>query len=133
MKKTYFTLMIIAVLIQFCSGQTFDPALANRLQAKLDSMRSAQNIKGISAAVIQPGQGMWQGVSGLSHAGFPITKHMEFGIASNSKLFTATTLMKLVENNRLNLNDPLHFWLPYYPNVDSNITIRQLLNHVSGL
>jgi D-alanyl-D-alanine carboxypeptidase len=133
MQKIYYILFVLVALVQNSKGQVFDPVLANKLQIKLDSMRLAHNIKGVSVTVIQPGQGMWQGVTGVSHAGVPITKHMEFGIASNSKLFTAATLMKLVEHKRLNLNDPLHFWLPTYPNIDSNITIRQLLNHISGI
>lgn len=48
-------------------------------------------------------------------------------------MFTAAAVLQLVEEGRLNLEDPLHKWLPAYPYIDSTITIRQLLNHTSGL
>ena len=76
---------------------------------------------------------MWKGIAGDSYSGFPITSGMEFGIASNTKLFTGVIVLKLSENNIINLDDSLHEWLPTFANVDSNITIRQLLNHTSGL
>ena len=128
-------LLIILVTIFFANSfaQTFNSALAKKLQSSLDSVRTSTGIKGISASVFYPGQGMWKGVSGESYANTPITQDMEFGIGSNTKLFTAVALLKLVENNLLNLNDSLHQWLPPYNNIDPKITIRQILNHVSGI
>lgn len=133
MNKFLYFLIGCLLLPQLSFGQNIEPALAATLQFKLDSLKAAQNFRGVSASVIFPGQGMWQGVSGLSHAGAPITADMEFGIGSNTKLFTAVTLLKLVENGLISLEDSLHEWLPIYPNIDSNITIRQILNHVSGI
>lgn len=118
----------------YAQSQTFNPLLAAKLQFTLDSLvGSFANTKGMSASVYYPGQGIWNGVSGLSYAGQPITSDMLFGIASNAKLFTAALLLKLEEQNMLNLDDSLHEWLPAFQYVDSNITIRQLLSHRSGL
>ncbi len=91
------------------------------------------NIKGMSASVYLPGQGMWKGVSGLSHTGVPINSDMEFGIASNTKLFVSTVMLKLAENNQINLDAAIGTWLPAHPNINSAITVRQLLNHTSGI
>jgi D-alanyl-D-alanine carboxypeptidase len=131
-------LLRIALLFwvaQTASGQTFNSNLGTKLQMRLDSMVTmfSFNTKGISASVYCPGQGIWKGVSGISFSGHPITSDMEFGIASNSKLFTAVTMLILAENNILSLNDPLSKWLPDFTNVNSSITIRQLLNHTSGV
>lgn len=115
------------------NSQTFDPVLANELQNKIDSIRTANNLKGISACVIYPGVGTWKGVTGISHTGLPITSDMEFGIGSNTKLFTGVLLLKLAEDNIIQLGDSLHQYLPPFITIDSNITIRQLLNHTSGL
>ena len=41
--------------------------------------------------------------------------------------------MKLAQNNIIHLDDSLHQYLPSFTNIDPNITIRQLLNHTSGL
>jgi D-alanyl-D-alanine carboxypeptidase len=133
MKKTASILLTLLSFTFILNAQTFDPVLANKLQNKIDSIRTANNLKGISASVIYPGVGTWKGVTGISHAGFPITSYMEFGIGSNTKLFTGVLLLKLAENNIINLNDSLHQYLPSFNNINPNITIRQLLNHTSGL
>jgi len=132
--RTKITLLIAIVLLSlFARTQTFNPVMASKLQNVIDSLRIAYNIKGISASVIYPGEGMWQGVTGQSYSGVPITTDMVFGIGSNTKLFTAVILLKLSESNIIKIDDSLYKWLPPIANVDSNITIRQLLNHTSGI
>lgn len=126
-------LLLFLISLRFSAAQSFDPLLASRLQTSLDSMRLANNVKGISACIIYPGTGTWKGVSGISHGGTPIHSDMEFAIASNTKLFTGVLLLKLAESNLLDLDDSLHQYLPPLNNIDSNITLRQLLNHTSGL
>lgn len=58
---------------------------------------------------------------------------MTLGIASNSKIYTAVLMLKLQEENVLKLDDSIKKWLPTYKNINPNITIRQLLNHTSGI
>lgn len=133
MKKTFIVLITLLTLVFSGKAQNFDPVLVSELQNKIDSIRIAGNLKGISASVIYPGMGTWKGVTGVSHTGTPITSDMLFGIASNTKLFTGVLLLKLAENNTIQLDDSLHQYLPTFNNIDSNITIRQLLNHTTGL
>jgi D-alanyl-D-alanine carboxypeptidase len=133
MKRFSICILSLFLWVQFSHGQTFNHTLSVKLQNKLDSLKTAYNIKGISASVFCPGQGLWQGVSGQSYRGVPITKEMEFGIGSNTKLFTAVAILKLAENNLLNIDDHLYKWLPTIINIDSNITIKQILNHTSGI
>jgi D-alanyl-D-alanine carboxypeptidase len=116
----------------------FDTVLAARLQFLLDSMwnyyiYNGYHLKGVSAAVLIPWMGTWTGVAGYSHNIIEITPGMKFAIASNTKLFIATMMLKLAEQNVLNLDDSLHRWLPHIQYVDSTTTIRQLLNHTSGI
>jgi len=131
----FFTLLWLTTTAQpqLVVAQSFDPILASRLQNKIDSFRTANNLKGISVGVFYPGMGTWKGVTGISHTGTPMTSDLLFGIASNTKLFTGVLLLKLAENNIVHLNDSLRQYLPAFNHVDSNITIRQLLNHTSGL
>jgi CubicO group peptidase (beta-lactamase class C family) len=137
MKTLYFYLQFHALLFILppAKAQTFNPLLASMLQDTLTTYASAfSSIKGMSASVYIPSQGLWQGISGVSYAGHPITQGMEFGIASNSKLFASTAILILQENGILNLNDNLSMWLPSLnPHINPNITIRQLLNHTSGV
>ncbi|MFZ4543587.1 MAG: serine hydrolase [Saprospiraceae bacterium] len=133
MKRIVYLVLLLAGISHFAFGQTLNSKLSTLLQMKLDSIRSAYNLKGISASIIYPGQGVWQGTSGISFANVPIQPGMEFGIGSNTKLFTAVALLQLAEKNLVNIDDSLHRWLPDFENVDRNISIRQLLNHTSGL
>ncbi len=134
MKKLYLLFFLLLQGVFISKAQTFDRNLAAKLQNTLDSIRRAENIQGISACVFYPGQGYWKGVSGESYAGVPITTDMRFHIASNTKTFTAVLLLKLVENGMVDLDDHVSKWLPdYNDNIDPDISIRQLLNHTSGV
>jgi D-alanyl-D-alanine carboxypeptidase len=132
--KHLIRIVLFFIILQSAKAQSFNPQLAARLQDTLNKYCTLiTNIKGMSAGVYLPGQGIWKGSYGLSHAGQPITADKVFGIASNSKLFVAAAMLKLAENNIISLDDSLHEWLPTYPNINPNITIRQLLNHKSGV
>lgn len=133
LKKFIQPLCLIFGLAFWSHAQPFDPILASQLQSTLNQFRTGNNLKGISASVFIPGSGTWTGVSGISHTGVPVSPAMQFGIGSNTKLFTGVLLLKLSESNLLQLDDPIHEYLPPLNHVDSNITIRQLLNHTSGL
>lgn len=55
-----------------------------------------------------------------------------YNIASMSKQFTAACVLLLQQDGKLNIDDKLSKYLPDFPNGD-RITIRELLNHTSGL
>lgn len=132
----YLMVMGIAML-QTVEAQTFDPNLSALLQFKLDSLVTAfsanGNTKGVSIGIYCPGQGYWSGVSGISHAGVNLTPDMKQGLASNSKLFIGVTMLKLDEQQIIDLDSPISTWLDPIPNVNPAITVRQLLNHTSGI
>lgn len=67
----------------------------------------------------------------------PMKSDYRFRIGSVTKTFTATTVLQLVGENRVQLDDSIEKWLPGLiqgNGYDGNqITIRQLLNHTSGI
>ncbi|HDX9655991.1 TPA: beta-lactamase family protein [Bacillus toyonensis] len=67
----------------------------------------------------------------------PVKSDYRFRIGSVTKTFTATTVLQLVGENRVQLDDSIEKWLPGLiqgNGYDGNqITIRQLLNHTSGI
>jgi len=132
-----FLKITIVLLCLSCSNESpptaSDPTLAEQLQKALDDGISNYDGKGVSVAVIIPGQEMWAGTSGISHGTTSITEDMLFSAGSITKMFTAATIMQLAEENKLSLDDSLYEWISNYSNIDSTITIRQLLNHTSGL
>ncbi len=131
--KRHFAVTLFAVFILGTSAYSFDSTLSAKLQFTLDSIRTSQNFKGVSASVIIPGHGLWQGVSGVSHGSVNIQPGMYLGIGSNTKTFMSVLALKLAEMNVIKLEDSLCKWIPQFIFVDSTITIRQLLNHTSGV
>ena len=64
----------------------------------------------------------------------PVKTDTKFRLASVTKQFTATLIMQLVENGKINLDGKLIEYLPYYrKDVGERITIRQILSHTAGL
>ena len=61
----------------------------------------------------------------------PINTNSTFHIASTSKTFTAMAILKLWEEGKIELDKPVASYLPRFPY--SEITIRMLLNHRSGI
>lgn len=54
-------------------------------------------------------------------------------IASASKWLTAATMMTLVDEGRISLDDPVSKWLPDFTGTTGDATIRQLLSHTAGI
>jgi D-alanyl-D-alanine carboxypeptidase len=133
--------LVLTILLYSCAQpdrtiatlDTDELPFAQDLQRVLDLSVRIAGGTGISAAVVIPGQGTWTGVSGSSEPSKPIAPDMLFDIASIGKNFVAILVCQLAEEGRLSLDDPLSKWLPDYPNIDNTITIRQLLNHTSGI
>jgi D-alanyl-D-alanine carboxypeptidase len=113
----------------------FDPQLSDALQKALEEAARIQNADNISASLYISDQCFWEGTAGVTkpEPSFLVESDMLFGFASITKTFVAAIVLQLVEENKLELDDPLGKWLEQYPNIDANITIRQLLNHGSGI
>jgi D-alanyl-D-alanine carboxypeptidase len=136
-KKLFFAFIVLTFLHAMCFKSTAPKKLpfSQELQDVLDNGLKTTGGTGVSAAVIVSGRGEWMGVSGMSEpkTAEAIKPNMWFDIASVGKTFTSALVLQLAEERRLTLDDPLHKWLPDFPNIDNTVTIRQLLNHTSGI
>lgn len=56
-----------------------------------------------------------------------------YRIGSITKQFTSAAIMRLIERGKLSLDDPMSKYLPDVPLHGHTVTIRQLLNHTSGI
>jgi len=72
------------------------------------------------------------GMANLEYS-IPITPATIFHMASVSKQFTAYSIVLLAAQGKLQLEDDIHKYLPWFPNLKEKITIRHLLNHTSGI
>ncbi|MBA6390946.1 beta-lactamase family protein [Colwellia sp. BRX10-3] len=105
----------------------------DELTVTLEQIRIKNDIPSMAVAIISSGE-----VTYIKGFGFldemqtqPTTDESLFRIASISKLFTAQAVMQLVEDEKLGLNEKVGQYLPSFKN--SNITIKQLLTHSSGV
>ncbi len=105
---------------------------AKVLQTILDLSARAFRGQGVSAAVVTE-QGHWTGASGASEPGRPIGTDMLFNIGSIGKNFLAALILQLTEEGKLSLDDRIAAWGLGSPTIDQRITVRQLLNHTSGV
>lgn len=104
------------------------------LQKRLDGIRRKYAIPGVSVAITFPDGATWVGTSGVADVArdVPVTPDTAFAIASVTKTFTAALVMVLAEEGRLSLDASVRSYLPDL-RIDRKITIRQLLDHTSGL
>jgi CubicO group peptidase (beta-lactamase class C family) len=72
------------------------------------------------------------GMADLEH-GSAITTATPFYMASVSKQFTAMSILLLVEDGKIQLDEPVRKYLPALPAYASAVTVRHLLQHTSGV
>lgn len=108
----------------------------------IDSFLSQQvhrhRIPGLAVGIVDHNRVVHQaGFGAADDHGHPVTPDTRFVLASVSKPVTATAVMQLVEAGRVDLDAPVQRYLPAFLLADREaagaITVRQLLNHTSGL
>lgn len=148
MKKTLLVFVILLVTIfQSCSTTAFKQHIeadfsVNGFFEKVDSIvinkMNHYNIPGLSIGLIRNDSIIYTkgyGVRSIKNDNL-VTENTVFHTASISKLFTAVAIMKLIEQNAITIDDKLVDILPELQYDDKrvrDITIKNLLNHTSGL
>ncbi|MFG2062714.1 serine hydrolase domain-containing protein [Micromonospora sp. NPDC048871] len=124
----------IAVLPASAAAQPDRPDRAE-LRAALTAVPEA-GVPGVLAEV-REGRHDWRGAAGQAYLTRPrpMQPQMRHRIGSITKTFVATTVLQLVDEGRLGLDDPIGKWLPdTVPGERGDqVTVRMLLNHTSGI
>jgi len=128
-----------------------DPERARNIDLVLERYVEEGRIAGAVALVMRDGQVVYEGVAGWAdiEAGRPMTADAIFRIASQTKAITSALVMMLVEEGRINLNDPITRWMPTFANstvavtgedgevefvrARRAITVQDLLTHTAGI
>lgn len=130
--------LILCVLLGGCaSTSSATESLANTLRA-VDSLFSAYaspDAPGASFVVVKNGQEILRGAYGLAEleSRTRATPKSQFRLASLTKQFTAMAIMLLVEEGKLHYDDRVADVLPGFPSYLSEVRVRHLLNHTSGI
>src|SRR5437868_5853849 len=127
-RRIRFLIMVLLCCIH-CSTYAFhlnsEKILNEKIQNTLDVDRIKYHLPALSVSIELPNNFTRNYVSGYYSLSEKkkITPDTLFQIGSITKTFTATIIFKLVEENKLNVNDKLIKWLPQYPRW-KNITVK---------
>lgn len=124
----FYCLLFTLLGTHFVNAQTIA-----ELDAKLQEVATAHKLKGISASVRFADGSVWNHAVGKDGADKNLHPDMLFEMGSITKSFTASIILQLTQEGKLSLNDSLHRFFDTLVNIDSSITIKQLLNHTSGI
>lgn len=115
------------------AGGTAPDPHDQQLQDRLDSVVATGAVGAL--AQVRDGRHRWRGTSGMAEVGTPrpVPVTGRFRAGSVTKTFVAVVVLQLADERRLDLDDPVDRWLPGVVPNGAPITIRQLLNHTSGL
>ncbi|MEQ1352587.1 MAG: serine hydrolase domain-containing protein [Candidatus Acidiferrum sp.] len=112
---------------------------ADALSAKVDEYVTAEmqreKIPGLSLGVMRDGKLIYSRGYGLANVELdvPVKPDTIFQTGSVGKQFTATAVMMLVEEGKISLDDKISKYFPGSPPAWKEITVRNLLNHTSGI
>lgn len=142
-------LVLLALLLSACQpiqpveapakGTTeLDADMQATLDGIVENWMAGTNTPGMALTVVKDGQIVYSKGFGVMQVGTgqPVTPQTLFHMASISKTFVATALMRLVEDGKLDLDARLVDILPYFTMADERykkITIRQMMAHLSGI
>jgi len=123
--------------IQTDQESIFSGSIIEILNHSFDSITSlSTEVKGFTASMLLPDNTLWKRARGVAKE-LPVpdslTSDNLMGMGSITKTFVATTLLMMMEDGLLNLEDSIGMYLEAYPNIPGDATIRQLLSHRTGI
>jgi CubicO group peptidase (beta-lactamase class C family) len=129
---------IVAVLLLVTADGTPAQSPETSTAKKIDAVFSgvtSPDAPGLAVLVRQNGQPVFERGYGVRDLGSKarIDPHSNFRLASFTKQFTAMAIMLLVHDGKLRYDESLAEIFPDFPAYGKSITIRNLLNHTSGL
>ena len=129
---------IALVMAAACGEPPLEPVVVapveglQGFEASLDNIRVGLKIPGLAAAIAEGGEIVWSRGFGLADVeqGRPATDTTSFYVASVTKSVAAIVLMQLVEEGRVNLDDPI---TDYGVNLAANgvVTVKHVFSHTS--
>ncbi|MCC6396983.1 MAG: serine hydrolase [Bacteroidetes bacterium] len=131
--------MVLLVFAMAAATALAQKVSTDNIDAVVERALAAFDVPGISLAIVKDGRVVVTKGYGLKTVGSQekVDARTLFGIASNTKAFTATALGLLVEEGKIEWDAPVARYLPWFqladPYVTREMTIRDLLVHRSGL
>jgi len=130
-ETVYLSAVLLFLLFLLCSFSIYADNVDDYVKAQMQQ----RHIPGAAIAVVRNGKIVKAEGYGLASVefGVPATKETVFEIGSITKQITATAIMLLVEEGKINLDERISKYLPNAPESWNNVTVRNLLTHTSGI
>ena len=130
MKPLIFFLLLTSFLLPLTTIAQLDS-----VDAFIASQMKQQGIMGLSIGIVKNGKVVMAKGYGQANIelNVPATEETVYKIGSVSKQFVAVGVMKLVQEGKIKVSDPVKKFIKNAPSTWNAITIRHLLNHTSGL
>ena len=138
-RPTFLSLLLAAAAIHAPAQtvDTIDPALRSQVDRIAAQVLETTGVPSASIAVVQHGKLVYTHAYGSARVAtatspaVPATPEMRYSIGSISKQFTATAILLLQEQGKLNLDDQVGKYIPGLTR-GNEVTIREILSHTSG-
>ncbi|WP_298778563.1 serine hydrolase [uncultured Polaribacter sp.] len=126
------------IILSFFCVLFFNVSHAQSLESKIDKIVSNQfksNETGVAALVAKDGKIIYRKAFGKANLELDVnmTPDNVFEVGSITKQFTAVSILILLEEGKLKLDDEITKFIPDYPTNGNKITIHHLLTHTSGI
>lgn len=137
MQRLWAAILLVALTagMSVHAADAIDAATRERIDAIVLGLMQQQRIPGAAVLVARGGEPVYIKGYGLADVenGVPVTPQTVFQSGSVGKMFTATGVMLLAREGKLSLDDSLAKYFQDIPASWREITVRQLLQHRSGI
>jgi len=132
------SLCIFLIVTLTNPAYVFPQSIPDSTARKIDSLFITWNNKnspGCAIGIVRNDSLIYAKGYGMANLeyGIPVTPETIFHMASVSKQFTAYSIVLLAKQGKLQIDDDIHKYLSWFPDLKEKITIRNLLNHTSGI
>lgn len=125
------SIVLLAAVLVLLLGRDSHKNLSGTIPEQLDQYLTEEGFQGV-VLVSKDNEEILKKGYGMAGPDTPNTPSTLYQIASLSKTFTAISIMQLVEDQLLSIDETIDTYFPDYPNADT-ITIGHLLSHSSGI
>ncbi|MES2112340.1 MAG: serine hydrolase domain-containing protein, partial [Bacteroidota bacterium] len=132
-KKLLLACLLLVSVIACASAQSLPDSTIKKID-NLFKYWDYNNSPGYAIGIVKNDSLIFAKGYGMANLEYniPIKPETIFHMASVSKQFTAFSIVLLARQGKLNLDDDIRKYLPWFPDLKVKITVRNLLNHTSG-
>ena len=127
--------LAVLVITASAAQAQHSPALVAAIDSMANAYLASPPVPGVSVAVVRGRDTIV--MRGYGYADLatkrPAGPTTVYQIGSITKQFTSAAIMRLVEKGKIHLDDDMSVYLPNFPEQGHHVTVRELLNHTSGI